>query len=306
MKFERISDENRNYINGRLAYLIDDFIRKNKVWSEQQIYEKVIQEISELVKKGLHKIYYNTNWTSKEADNWLLSTEGKMLIHERIAPKYKTQKKIADRISPILERVRFGFKNVENKDFEISYGRKNGISRMSKDELLKLNFTPWSIKHFENQLFSKYKIKLPVLLDTLCESFLEKRFKDYWLKNFYGKETNPALIPEFAGLGYRFYYKKDEEGNIYRNEDDTLKIPSRVRSSNFRFDFLLINSFKSKAVILELDSFAFHKEKNDQIRDSIKRNAAAEIGIPIVVFTSDRIKNDIKGCFDEIKDYLSV
>ncbi|MFA8451817.1 MAG: hypothetical protein ACEPOW_14070 [Bacteroidales bacterium] len=306
MKLEELSTKNKNYINGKIAYLIDDFIRKNRVWSEEQIFENVIKTISKILESGQHKVYYDKSWDSKDADSWMLTIEGKILIKNRVESKLKNYKTIAEKISPILERVKFGFKKVEHLDFEISYGRKYGIARMSKNELNNLKAKPWTVEHFENQLIQNYNVNLNQLYANLCTSHLEILFKDYWIKNFYSKKSNPVLIPEFAGPGWRFYYKKDQNGNIYRNEEDTSKVPSRVRSVNFRFDFLILNSLKNKGIIIELDGFNYHKEKNDQIKDSIKRNVAAEIGLPIKVFTSDRIIDDIDNCFLEISDYMNI
>ena len=55
---------------------------------------------------------------------------------------------------------------------------------------------------------------------------------------------------------------------------------------------------KKKAAFIELDGHEFHKTKPQRVVDSIKRNHAAKIGLPVIVFTGTKLTENIEACFD--------
>lgn len=103
----------------------------------------------------------------------------------------------------------------------------------------------------------------------------------------------------------KFYYYNYENNNYSSRQEIPYKeIISPIKSINFRYDFLVINFQKQKIAFIELDGFEFHKTREQQTIDSIKRNTASKLGIPILTFTSKRINDDIEAVFKELDLYL--
>lgn len=287
---------------------MDVNIRNKLVWSPDQMYYDFVEKISNNIKNKKFVYHYDKNyeptWCSEKIDKWLISLKAKERIYEQINRKYLKDEKIAKNKNPIFEQIRFGFKKLNNV-YEITYGRKNGQGKLKLKDFDNIPFIPWTIEHLENELDNIYKTNLKTCLKTFSTSHLEILFYKYWLNNYYSNKNNPALIPEFCGTNFWFYYKRDNNDKIYLvNDVNYSEDYGRIFFVNFRFDFLLINSLRNKAIIIELDGFETHKTSEQQIIDSIKRNVSAEINIPIKIFTSNRIKEDIKSCYKEISDYL--
>jgi very-short-patch-repair endonuclease len=55
---------------------------------------------------------------------------------------------------------------------------------------------------------------------------------------------------------------------------------------------------------VELDGFEYHKTREQQTIDSIKRNNASALGISLLTYTSKRINEDINAVFREIDIFL--
>jgi hypothetical protein len=302
------TETEERYIKGKLSQFLDVQIRNKLVWSPEQMYHDFVEKISNNIKNKKFVYHYDKNyepiWCSEKIDKWLISTNAKKKIFGQIQRKYSKDEKVALSKNPIFEQIRFGFKKLNNV-CEITYGRKNGKGKLKLKDFENIAFVPWTINHLEKELKNIYSTNLKVCLETFSTSHLEKLFYKYWLNNYYSNKNNPGLIPEFCGTNIWFYYKKDKNEKIYLvNDENYAENYGRIFYVNFRFDFLLINSIRNKAVIIELDGFESHKSPEQQIIDSIKRNVSAEINIPIKIFTRNRITEEIKGCFEEISDYL--
>lgn len=309
MKYSDLESHNRNYINGKISQYVDAYIRQHKVWTPDQMLESFADKMKSLVEQGQHTICYEhgvESWTSKISDKWLLSKEGQTLAYERMTKKYKKDKPIAIANSPIVERVRFGYSWDNSKSFDIGYGLKNGYNFIGTEELKKYPYKPWTISHVEQQLQELYKTNNPSVLNLLSTSPIEQLFYQYWLDNYYSDKDNPALIPEVCGFRAKFYYYEyKERAYATRGEVPEDAEYSELHIKNFRYDFFISNTKKNKIALIEIDGHETHKTKNQRIIDSIKRNEAANLNIPVVVFTGTQIHSDIASCFRSINDLLT-
>jgi len=265
------------------------------------------EKMHETITKGHFNIEFEGGveiWNSEASDHWLLSTHGQELALERMQKKYEKDKPVAKANSPIVERVRFGLGWDESKFFDISFGLKDGYNFVETEELKKYPHKPWVVNHVEQQLKDQYGTSLPEVLTLLSTSPIEKAFYEYWLNNYY-TDKNPALIPEICGFRAKFWYL-EYKGYAYASHQDlpTVDDPNNVKSKNFRFDFFVSNTKKKKAILIELDGHEHHKTKSQRIIDSIKRNEAAALGIPVVVFTGTQIHANVAACFASIDEIL--
>lgn len=308
MDYSNLDKRTRNYINGKISQFMDAYIRQHKVWTPEQMLESFIEKMEELVSAGSFNKHYEDGalvWTSKLADDWIISKKGKSLSFERMSKKYKKDKPVARANSPIVERVRFGYSWDKSKFFDISFGLKGGYNFIETDDLKKYPYKPWVIRHVEQQLDELYGVDLTYILEILSTSPIEKQFYKYWLNHYYSDKDNPSIIPEVCGFRAKFYYY-EYLGKVYSSWKD---IPQEAeypdaKSKNFRYDFFISNTKKKKAALIELDGHEYHKTKPQRIIDSIKRNEAAALGLPVIVFTGTKLNENIESCFASINDIL--
>ena len=313
-EFERFEKIQKNFLNGKISQFIDVYIRKNKVWSAEQIHTEFLEKVNSEIKNGDYLIdpkyeslvsEENKQIVEKKivALKWLTTENGKILTLERFNQKIQNTKIIADRKSPIVDRVTFGLKWDEKLFFEINYGRKGKYSYLKSKELEMIDVIPWTIKHLNLELIEKYNCNILDCLEKLSTSYLETKFVEYWKQNYYFEEK-PAIIPEVCGLSSRFYYFTHKD-NIYSQKSEILEeITERVNIVNFRYDFLIVNFKTQKIAFIELDGFENHKTRKQQTIDSIKRNNASKNKIVLFTFTSKRINEDIKSVFNELQTFL--
>ena len=308
MTYESLSTKDKQHLNGKISQFMDAYIRQHRVWTPKQMHESFHEKIDSEIQVGSYTSLNRDGikWTGELAINWLSTELGKEYTLKKFNVKYEKDKPIADRKSPLVERIRFGFDWGNKKQYDISYGLKGKHDFIETDELYKLNNIPWTIQHVNEQLKLKYNENISTILPNLCESHLEKLFQEYWVKNYY-KNENPCIMPEVCGLRPKFYYYKYKD-NFYPSLRD---IPGSIREThadtkaiNFRYDFLIVNFKKQKIAFVELDGFEFHKTRQQQTIDSIKRNNAMQFNIALLTFTSKRITEDIDGVFRELSDYL--
>lgn len=194
----------------------------------------------------------------------------------------------------------------KSKYFDINFGLKDGHNFIETNELKNLSVIPWTIEHVNNELDEKYDTNIVECLNKLSTSHLEKIFIEYWTKHYY-QDNNPAIIPEICGLRSKFYYYK-YGGNIYTTKKELpsnyIENLNELKNVNFRYDFLVANFKKQKVAFIELDGFEFHKSRQQQTIDSIKRNTCSLANISLLSFTSKRITEDIDAVFKELDDYL--
>lgn len=308
MEYDSLGKRDRNYINGKISQFTDAYIRQYKVWTPEQMLEAFVERLAEIVEKRSFNKHYEAGieiWTSEVADEWLLSGKGQALSYERMNKKYEKDKPVAKANSPIVERVRFGYSWQESKFFDISFGLKDGYNFIDTENLKKYPFKPWTINHVEHELHKKYGISLPEIFRLLSVSPIEKAFYEYWLENYYSEKENSALIPEVCGFRAKLYYYEYDEKIYpsYREIPACASLPD-VKPVNFRYDFFVSNSIRNKAVLIELDGHEFHKTKQQRIVDSIKRNEAAKLGLPVIVFTGTKLHENIESCFSSINDII--
>jgi len=290
--YDELNKRTKNYINGKISQYMDAYIRRHRVWSPEQMFESFVNEMKEQVRNRRFSISYEDGkpvWSSEEADIWLLSKNGREFVLERMIKKYNRYKEMARRNSPIVERIRFGYKHRDSKFFDISFGLVNGQSYVKLENIKRYPFAAWTIDHVEDELRKKYNVNLVQVLGLLSKSPIEQLFYQHWLCYYYPKRDNPAIIPEVCGFrkGFYYYTYKDRAYSSYRN------IPSsaqyyEVRSVNFRYDFFVANTRRGKAALIELDGHEHHKTKRQRVIDSIKRNQATILNIPLIPSLSPR------------------
>src|SRR5690606_22096469 len=170
--------------------------------------------------------------------------------------------------------------------------------KTSFDDLEKVPYEPWTIRHINDYLSYYHDKELPEILSSLSNSPIEESFYLYWLDHFYGKDNNPGLFPQ-VNIGEIF----SADGQYYQSREEVRFRPSRTVTP--RFDFCVINVEKQKKLIIELDGHQYHHRKKDRIRDSVKRTAALRNGWIIQSFTGSQIYRNIQSCFESIKDFLT-
>lgn len=314
IEFDNFEKAQISFLNGKISQFMDVYIRKNKVWTAEQMlsdfYEKISFEIETDVYVPDQKYDYFLTYENRQILNkklevikWLISENGKIFSLYRFNQKIIKSKPIADRKSPIIDKIRFGFKRDEKYYFEINYGLKGRYSHIQTSELEKIDYLPWTIEHVNSELKEKYNCNIFDCLEKLSTSYLEKKFVEYWKQN-YVSDSNPAIIPEVCGFRSNFYYFTHNE-NIYTQKSDIIEeITNRVKNVNFRYDFLVVNFKQQKIAFIELDGFEHHKTRQQQTIDSIKRNNASKNEVVLFTFTSKRINEDIKSVFNELESYL--
>lgn len=111
MEYPQLDKRHINHLNGRLSQFMDAFIRQNKVWTPEQMYSVLFEKIEDEISNG-HFIYETidnyVSWTAEPAIRLLNTEKGRQFALERFQKKYKKDKPIADRKSPLVERIRFG------------------------------------------------------------------------------------------------------------------------------------------------------------------------------------------------------
>ncbi len=309
MKYSDLDKRYKHFVNGKISQYMDAYIRQHKVWTPEQMHidfflmvdvENSRSEYTRYFEKGIE------TWTSEYPMKWLTSKEGKELALEKFKLKYEKDKPIADRKSPLIERVRFGFRWADSKYFDLNFGLKNGYNFIDTKALEKLQLIPWSIEHVNKQLREKYGCDLIHCLNELSLSHLERKFAQYWIQNYYS-DKNPAMIPEVCALRPQFYYYEYKDG-IYSSIDELpvnyAQNQSQIKNVNYRYDFLVANFKRQKIAFIELDGFEHHKTREQQTIDSIKRNNASSVGISLLTFTSKSINEDIDAVFREVDVFL--
>ncbi|RAP26645.1 hypothetical protein C2W64_01361 [Brevibacillus laterosporus] len=304
MNYNDFSIEEQHHINGVIAKYMDTYIRVKLVWTPEQMYCDLLEQLKAEHATGwyAYKSKVDGEWVfpMKQAQLWMVSDDGRDFIISRFTAKYERNKKLARKKAPICEIVRFGLRWEEMKNFDIGYGLKengtNGYSNEKTEIVENTELIPWSVTHVENELREKHGTCLKDCLISLSTSPIEKMFYEYWLEHFYHPD-NPAIIPEI--YGERHHY------SCYKLDDNySLRFSLNSKTVNVRFDFAIVNFHKQTKLLIELDGHDYHKTFEQRNNDAIKRTIATNNGWQLNVITGTQINRDIEGCFDAIKNFL--
>jgi hypothetical protein len=309
MEFNDFDQESKWYINGVVAKFMDSYIRDHLIWTPEQMYLSFIEYKKEMHENGWYG--YKTRvdgeyiFPRKDAELWMVSEEAESFLMERFTKKYHKNNKLARKKGPMVDRIRFGL-NWDN-EYDINYGLYPGTSNYRKTEIVEgESIIPWTIEHVENELMTNYNKSLKEVFEELSNSYIEKEFYKFWLENYYEDKLNPALIPEISGTRRKFYAEKCNEKYYFKISD----IPEKerwnydVKSTNLRFDFAIINWYKQRMILIELDGHDYHKTVGQRSKDAVKRGLATQQGFQMSVFTGSQINSNIQACFDSIQDFL--
>jgi hypothetical protein len=321
---KNLNQAQKHRYGGLTGSFMDLYIRGNKVWSIDQmleeinkktkwIYDQYNKSESYIEELKLESKKYTgpgcSNFEVYELAKWMLSGEGQEHTLSRITKKYNKDKELANTISPLVEKLSFGFWWDETSHFEIGFGKIDNkrSDKIKSSDLKKIEYIPWSIEHVEIELGKYYQCNLLDIHSLLCESHIEKQFVAFWQEKFYKNKNNPALIPEVCALKGKFFcYEYD--GRTFATCDEIPEEIHRddVRPKSFRLYFFINNVKKQKNSFIELDGHEFHKTKPQRILDSIKRNHVSSLGIPLNVFTGTQLTQNIEACFQQMGDIFSV
>ncbi|MFI8651565.1 hypothetical protein KZA05_04510 [Bacillus amyloliquefaciens] len=314
MKYQDFSQGQKRYINGVLGKYMDSYVREHLIWTSEQMYHDFIEYLRSFHKKGWYGkqsykngVYYFIN---KEEELWMVSEHAEEFILSRFQKKYEKNLTLARKKGPLVDRVRLGYRWNENLFYDLNYGLYKGSHNYKKTEIVEgESLIPWSIEHVNTEL-ADYDTDLISVLEALSTSPIEKMFYQYWIDNYYKKDILfPAIIPEVCGTR-SFFWTEQYDGHYYLKLSD---IPFKERrqthdtkSTNIRFDFLILNWYKQKMLFVELDGHEYHKTVEQRSKDAIKRSIATKYGFQLNVMTGTQINRNLKACFDSIHDFLTI
>src|SRR5687768_8010745 len=113
MKYNDLETSFKHFINGKISQFMDSYIRQHKVWTPDQMHSAFLELVNDEILNSYYTIHYKDGveiWNSKIPVKWLITSEGRKLVLERFRKKYEKDKPIANRKSPLVERVRFGYR----------------------------------------------------------------------------------------------------------------------------------------------------------------------------------------------------
>ncbi len=301
MTYNDLESEQKAHVNGVLAKFMDAYIRTHLIWTPEQMYVDFLKKIKAQHSQGDYgkceiqgaKLIY----LYKKGNLWLETEDAKFYIMDKFTKKYRKNKKLARKDSPLIERARFGLRKDKERFFDINYGLKNGSDFQKTENVENLTVYPWSIEHVENELSEKYGLELREVFEKLSLSPIEQIFYNRWFERFYADKKNPAMLPEFCGARNMYYcYEKNGKYFIEPTEGS--------RPINVRFDFAVLNYTKQKMLFIELDGHDYHSSKKQRINDSVKRAIATQNGWQLNVITGTQIHGDVDGVFDMMEEYF--
>lgn len=303
MEYKDLKPDQKMHVNGVLAKFMDDYIRNHLIWTPEQMYVALYEEITEQHDNGWYgcKQYIDGEWVFPyyEGNSWITTEDAKEYILKKFTDKYIKNNKLARKKSPLVERARFGLRWEPDKFYDINWGLKNGYNFEKTDIVENKDMIPWSIEHVEHELVSKYGKDIKSVLQELSQSPIERRFYEEWFRRYYSDRRNPAIIPEFCGTRRMFYCYRDVKG-CYSFDSTTDCVPVNVR-----FDFAVINYRKQKMLFIELDGHEYHKTRDQRVNDSIKRTIATNEGWQLNVITGTQIHKNIDAVYQMMDDYFS-
>lgn len=312
IEFNELEKTQKNFLNGKISQFMDAYIRQHKVWTPEQMQFDFNTKVEKEITNGNY--LPNPEYRTPESDHflkirldalkWMTTINGKEKSLNQFTKKFLKHNPVANRKSPIVERVRFGLKWDNKQFYDINFGLKETYRFKETTELENIEYLPWTVEHVNTELKEKYNCDILECLNKLSTSHLEITFKEFWKNNYYSP-NNPSLIPEVCGFRSNFYYYTYKE-NIYTKKSEILEIiTSPLKNINFRYDFLVVNFKNQKIAFIELDGFEHHKTRKQQTIDSIKRNNASNNNVSLFTFTSKRINEDIKSVFKELELFLT-
>jgi hypothetical protein len=312
LDYKDLKQEQKWYVNGVIGKYMDSYIRDHLVWTPEQMYHDFIEYLKGFHNKGWYgkKSFINGEWVfeNKEEELWMVSEDAKEYIMSRFQKKYEKNQKLARKKGPLLDRIRLGLKWNKDLFFDINYGLYKGTHNYIKTEIVEgEKLIPWTIAHVNKEL-EEYNTDLPSVLRNLSTSYIEKKFYEYWIENYYRENSMlPAIIPEICGTRSMFYCIKCN-GHYYLKVADIEKSERQkygYKQVNVRFDFAIINWYKQKMVLIELDGHDTHKTVSQRTKDAVKRSIATAHGFHLNVFTGTQINRNIEACFDSIHSLLT-
>lgn len=93
MDFKDLDKQQQNHINGVIAKYMDTYIRNHLVWTPEQMYCDLMDELEEQHRQGWYgyKQKINNEWIFpfKEGELWMVTEYSKQFIINRFKNKYE-------------------------------------------------------------------------------------------------------------------------------------------------------------------------------------------------------------------------
>lgn len=273
-----LSPERRNSLQGCLSAFCDIALRKEQIWSPEQLFQLL--------------------------ETWIKSGEKAILPGDfqdqelaRFCQHYLSQRLLDYSRHPVpllIQDAQSHYNNKKVSDIRYGWDMKTGTGRkMAKSSLPPIS-TAFTVAHANQYISTSGPFRdLIKLLETTSRSHLERLFYQEWLLRYYAEDA-PALIPEV----HRFSTGKDRCGERSFTYCDDRGFPHKGR-----VDFLVYNARAGVAAFIELDGHASHKTVEQRQIDAMKRNVCAEAEVPLYVFTYQDIEHSMDSVMKRL-DYL--
>ncbi|WP_422133969.1 DUF2726 domain-containing protein [Endozoicomonas sp. ALD040] len=268
-------------LNGSLSAFCDKAFRTDKIWSSEQLLEIYIKSRDD----SYHAIT-TSDLANPEIQNFAIK-----YLQRRLESHTRNEK-------ALLIGSAFSFCG-NKKVSDIRYGWRlntpNGTQRMKKSELPDIE-DAFTVNHVNQYIPAMgHYTDIVSLLNGISTSHIEKIFYKAWIERFYSQET-PALIPEV----HRFSLGNESAYGRSFTYDEHTRNPKKGR-----MDYLVYNAKQEIVYFIELDGHQTHKTKEQRRIDAIKRNIAAEAGIPTIVLTSQMILDDLENTLKSVEFLFS-
>ncbi|WP_156358032.1 DUF2726 domain-containing protein [Stenotrophomonas sp. Leaf70] len=261
--------------DGCLSAFCDAVLRTEKIWSTDQFFEI----FKAWVERGPREI------SVQEIADPQFQAYCKNHLAQRISSRSINQIKL------LIQDVRTYQGRDQLADIRFGWDISKGSGRRIKTTALPPLQSAFTVSHVNEYIpHAKHCENLEQLLSLASKSHLEILFYKEWLRRYYSDDA-PALIPEV----HRFSLAGDSCGQRTFRYEDKNNIGHRGR-----IDFFVYNAASGKSLFIEIDGHEFHKTVEQRQVDAMKRNVCAEAGVPLKVFTTADIKDDLDGVFRQL------
>jgi hypothetical protein len=308
MDFGDFSKFEQNFLNGKLGVFADKYVRMRIVWTPEQLADDFFQHIAdELVANIIYLENFNDNrrpgFNPIRSMEWLSSAAGHHWILTKATVKYNKDKDVAQKGSPIAERVRFGDRGTK-LFFDINFGLQgaNSYNRVSTEEYRNIGLVPWTIKHVNHELQTKYGTDLKSILYNLPLNSSMVDITEHWLEQYYGDENNPALLPLLKTFRSPFYYYI-YKGKYYASADSLGedRFTPDSQSYQYGFDLCVLNFKQQQGVIFDIKDFL----ADEKLLKVVLKQVAKEAGVNYHAVSPDDLGTNADRFFKKYANYFN-
>lgn len=309
MDFGDFSKFEQNFLNGKLGVFADKYVRMRVVWTPDQLADDFLKHIEkELVDDIIYLQNFNDNrrpgFNPIRSMEWLSSAKGHAWVLNKATIKYNKDKDVARKGSPIAERVRFGDRTIK-MFYDLNFGLQgpNSYNRVSTEEYRNIEFIPWTIKHVNHELQTKYATDLKTILYNLPLNSYMVDITEHWLANYYNDENNPALLPLLKTFRSSFYYYVFKE-KYYASAESLgeQRFSEESQYYQYGFDLCVLNFHQQQGALFDIKDFA---EEGRALKIILKQ-IAIEAGVNYHAVNPDDVGTNADQFFKSYKNYFNT